>query len=126
MTTPSRNDVCPHCGEVIGGHTIDGWAACLEAAGMSYTLPYEEVPGGPLRGPSDQIMVGDIVVKAGTMETSAFGTIPVVVFTFYSPGLAPMSRVPTPEYALVGDVAMFREVKRLIDQAIDGAIGAST
>lgn len=121
--TPGRYDTCPQCGALVGEHTINRWTECLKAHGFDYELPYEEVPGGPLRfeAAGDRIMVGEIVVKAGAMD-SALGRLPVVLFTFYGPGLEPMSRVPTPEYALVMDARGLQSVKELINKSINGAI----
>lgn len=127
MTTPGLDDACPQCQRQVGEHTIRGWESCVKAAGFDYTLPYEEIPGGPLRfePAGDRIMVGEVTVKAGALD-SVLGRLPVLMFTFYGPGFEPMSRVPTPEYALVGPADFMRQTKQLINKSINGAIRAAS
>lgn len=126
--TPGLDDECPKCHRAVGDHTIRGWGDCLKASGFDYELPYEEIPGGPLRFSADvdnnRVMVGEITVKAGALD-SALGRLPVVLFTFYGPGLDPMARVATPEYALVMDERGLQSVKELINKSINGAIRES-
>lgn len=117
---------CPHCGRPVGEHTINGWTECLQAAGMDYTIPYAEVPDGPIHTPDgSHIMVGEVTIKAATMDT-AIGRLPALMITFYSPGADPMSHVPSPEYALIGDIAFLRQVERLVHDSVRGAIKAAS
>lgn len=124
--TPDLDSVCPHCNVAVGDHTIRGYGDCLAAQGFNHHEPYTEIPDGPLMmGTGEQIMVGEINLKSGTMDTP-LGRLPVLMFQFVGPGLTPMSRVFTPEYLYVGDTDLMRKTKELVDQHVDAAIARAT
>lgn len=121
--TPGLDELCPRCGIAVGDHTIRGWGDCCEASGLDLRMPYTEFEGGPIRIPAfgERIAAGEIHVKAGALD-SALGRLPVVVFSFNSPGAKPMERVGSPEYALVLDERGMLAAKQLVNHAINGAI----
>lgn len=123
MTHEPLDEKCPQCDRPIGDHTIREWPKCLDAAGKNYTMPYQEIPGGPLMLDGEQIMVGEITVACATID-APIGKVPALVFTFAAPGLTPMSSVPTPTYVLVGDERMMLAVKDTVAANVDGVLKA--
>lgn len=123
---PGLDEPCPRCGVLVGDHTIRGYGECLDAAGFNYHVPFEEVPGGPVRmtADADQMVVGAIDVVAACTDT-AFGKLPMVGFRFYAAGVTPMSKVPTPLYLLVGDADILQRTKELVIKNVNAAIRAA-
>lgn len=123
---PGLDEACPRCGVLVGEHTIRGYGDCLHASGRDYLVPFEEIPGGPVRmtADADQMMVGEIDVVSAVTDT-ALGRLPIVGFRFYAAGATPMSRVPTPLYLLVQDAAGMQRMKELVNKSVNSAIRAA-
>lgn len=112
---PGLDLPCPHCGVEVGEHTIREYGLCCHASGLNYVLPYEEVPGGPVRmtADADQMMCGAIDVVAACTDT-ALGKLPLLGFRFYMAGAEPMSSVPSPLYLLIGDDRLMADTVEMV------------
>lgn len=116
---------CPGCQQPIGEHTIAGYGDCLKAAGFNYTLPYEDIPDGPLIFPGIEGHVAGEVTVGGGFIDSAMGRVPVLQFRFTGPGAAPMERRTLPPITLVLDANGLKTFRQLVATNVDKAILAA-